>query len=45
MKINKLLTLFLASMLCLFSVSACSTWEGMQDDAEEAGDEIEDATD
>ena len=45
MKLNKLVSLFLVSIICLFSVTACNTWEGMQEDAEEAGDEIEDATD
>ncbi len=42
---NKFLTVFLASILTLFTLTGCQTMEGFGDDVENAGDEIEDATD
>lgn len=39
------LTLFLASLFSLFLLTGCNTFEGMGEDAEAAGDEIEDTVD
>lgn len=39
------LLIFLLSLGSTFALTGCETFEGMGDDAEEAGDEIEDAVD
>ena len=42
---KNVLLIFLLSLGSVFSLAGCETFEGMGDDAEEAGDEIEDAAD
>lgn len=42
---KKYFTVFLASVFSVFLLAGCETMEGLGDDAEDAGDEVEDMTD
>ena len=42
---KKLIFVFLLGLTSIFALTGCETLEGMGDDAENAGEEIEDATD